>query len=70
MFEYFDYAATQWQLAGMLKRELGALMNRANILADMGKHLESERLYQDILSKSQDYPYLSVQTLINLAYLP
>ena len=65
----FAQATIQWALAGHPQRELGALMNRANVLEELGRTREAQKVYEEVLEKCGQDDVLRVRTLLNLGYL-
>lgn len=63
----FSQATIQWALAGHPQRELGALMNRANILEELKRSDEARGVYEEVLEKCED-DVLRVRTLLNLGF--
>jgi tetratricopeptide (TPR) repeat protein len=66
---YFDQAAVMWALAGHATREIGALMNRANVLEQLNRYDDAQRAYEEVLTKAGENDHLRVRTLLNLGYM-
>ena len=65
----FDQATIQWALAAQPQRELGALMNRANVLEQLERVEEARRVYEEVLDKCEGDSILRISTLLNLGYM-
>ncbi|MEZ4632703.1 MAG: hypothetical protein R2880_18660 [Deinococcales bacterium] len=66
---YYDEATSQWQLAQVLSRELGAKMNHAIILGLMGEHDAAKLTYENLIGRAAAFPLLKTRAFVNLGYL-
>jgi tetratricopeptide (TPR) repeat protein len=66
---YFDQATVMWALAGFPTREIGALMNRANVLEQLKRYDDAQRAYEEVLTKAGENDHLRVRALLNLGYM-
>jgi tetratricopeptide (TPR) repeat protein len=66
---HFDQATVMWALAGFPTREIGALMNRANVLEQLKRFDEAQRAYEEVLTKAGENDHLRVRALLNLGYM-
>jgi tetratricopeptide (TPR) repeat protein len=64
----FDQAGVMWSLAGHRGREIGALVNRANVLERLGQLEEARRTYEEVLRRAGGDHILRTRTLLNLGY--
>ena len=65
----FDETAIQWRLTGIKQREHGALLNRANVLADLKEEDRAITLYEGIIRSNDDNPTMHVRILVNMGVL-
>jgi tetratricopeptide (TPR) repeat protein len=64
----FDQAGVMWSLAGHPQREIGALVNRANVLERLGQLEEAQHTYEEVLRRAGRDHILRTRTLLNLGY--
>ena len=64
----FDQAGVMWSLAGHPQREIGALVNRANVLERLDRLEEARRSYEEVLRRAGRDHILRTRTLLNLGY--
>jgi tetratricopeptide (TPR) repeat protein len=66
---HFDQASVTWAVAGHPARELGAMMNRANVLEELRRFDDARSAYEDVLTKAGENDLLRVRALLNLGLM-